>query len=388
MIRKPLLPPLALLGALAACFLSCSQYKPFDSVSFLRQEYAKQLGPQLGAQLTVPFELDGEVRAALERHTQPAPSELRTINQVMKFIFEDLDLHYSLLPTRNAVATYRTRQGNCLSFVNLFVGVARAKSLNPFYVEVTDYTRWNHRAGMVVSQGHIVAGMYLDGELKTYDFLPYRPKAYKKFNPIDDVTAAAHFYNNLGAEALMDGDLAKARELLTLATLDGDLAKARELLTLATRIQPKLDQALNNLGVVQARSGDWDGALATYQKGLALDAANPMILTNVARVYQQTGRADEADKVLSQVEGTNNTNPFFYVYQGEVALSRGDEDKALDYMVKALRLDSEAPEVHVGFVKVYLAVGDMEKARHHLERALQLDATNPEALRFATMLGK
>jgi Flp pilus assembly protein TadD len=372
MIRKPLLLPLALLGALAAFSLSCSEYQPFDSVGFLRQEYTKQLGPQLAAQLTVPFELDGEVRTALESHTQPAPSELRTINQVMKFIFEDLDLHYSLLPTRDAVGTFRTRQGNCLSFVNLFVGVARAKSLNPFYVEVTDYTRWNHRAGMVVSQGHIVAGMYLDGELKTYDFLPYRPKAYKKFNPIDDVTAAAHFYNNLGAEALMDGDLAKARELLTLAT----------------RIQPKLDKALNNLGVVLARSGDWDGALATYQKGLALDAANPMILTNVARVYQQTGRAGEADKVLSQVEETNNTNPFFYVYQGEVALSRGDEDKALDYMVKALRLDSEAPEVHVGFVKVYLAVGDMEKARHHLERALQLDATNPEALRFATMLGK
>ena len=57
--------------------------------------------------------------------------------------------------------------------------MAREQGLNPFYVEVTDYQKWNHREGMVVSQGHIVAGMYLDGELKTYDFLPYRPKAYR-----------------------------------------------------------------------------------------------------------------------------------------------------------------------------------------------------------------
>jgi len=371
MTLRKLTLPLALLAFLASFLAACSQYKPFDSVGYMRQQYAQQVGAQ-AAQLTVPFELNDEVRTAMEKHMRPVPSELRQINQVLQFIFEDLDLHYSLTPTRDAVATFRTRQGNCLSFVNLFVGVARTKRLSPFYVEVTDYTRWNHRAGMVVSQGHIVAGMWMDGELKTYDFLPYRPKAYKKFNPIDDVTAAAHFYNNLGAEALMDGDMIKAKELLTTAT----------------RIAPRLDKALNNLGVVLARTGDWDGALAVYRKGLALDPQNPMILTNMARVYQQTGRAKEADQTLSQVDETNNTNPFFFVYQGEVALSRGDENKALEYMVKALRLDSEAPEVHVGFVKVYLAMGDMEKARHYLERALKLDATNPEALRFATMLGK
>jgi tetratricopeptide (TPR) repeat protein len=358
--------------ALALGLLACSEYKPFDSVGFLRQQYAKEVGPQLAKQLIVPFELNADVRAAMQKYMRPAPSELRQINQVLEFIFDHLDLHYSLTPTHDAISTFRTHQGNCLSFVNLFVGVARAKALSPYYVEVTDYTRWNHRAGMVVSQGHIVAGMWLDGELKTYDFLPFRPKAYKKFKPIDDVTAAAHFYNNLGAEALMDGDMPRAHELLTLAT----------------RIAPNLDKALNNLGVVLARAGDWDGALAIYKRGLAIDPGNAMILTNMARVYQQTGRATEADQTLSQVDEAHNTNPFFFVYQGEVALSRGDEDKALECMVKALRLDTEAPEVHVGFVKVYLALGDMEKARHHLERALQLDATNPEALRLATMLGK
>jgi len=86
--------------------------------------------------------------------------------------------------------------------------------------------------------------------------------------------------------------------------------------------------------------------------------------------------------------GANTTNPFFFVYEAEVALSRGDEQKALDYLTRALRQDSEVPEVHVGFVKVYVALGDLEKARHHLERALKLDATNPEAQELAQMLGK
>ncbi len=361
----------ALLPALLPS-LGCATYQPFDSAAHLRQEYAKQIGQQAAAQAEVPFEVTPEMRTSLEQRLRQAPSERSKINEVLRFVFEDLDLRYSLTPTRNAVETFQTKQGNCLSFVNLFVGVAREQGLSPFYVEVTDYQKWNHREGMVVSQGHIVAGMYLEGELKTYDFLPFRPKAYKAFNPIDDLRAAAHYYNNLGAEALMAGDLEKAKGLLAIAT----------------GIAPGFDKALNNMGVCLARGGDDEGALAYYQKGLAIDPDNAMLLTNLTRLYQQTGRAAEAEQLLTRLEGSNAANPFFFIYQGEMALSRGESGKALDYMVRALREDSELPEVHVGFVKVYVALGDLEKARHHLERALKLDATNQDALQYARLLGQ
>jgi tetratricopeptide (TPR) repeat protein len=365
MIRK-LAPSLSLL-LLAAC----SQYQVFDSVGYLRQQYAKEIGPQAAARVEVPFELDDHIRGQLDK-LQKVPSELRKINQVNAFIFDGLQLKYTLAPTRNAAETYRTREGNCLSFVNLFVGVARERGLNPYYVEVTDLQKWNHRDGMVVSQGHIVAGVYLDGILRTFDFLPYRRKAYRDFNSIDDLTAAAHYYNNLGAEAI----------------LRGDLETARELLTTATRIAPSFVKAINNLGVVQARAGEPDKALATYERGLALSPEDSPILTNMARALQQLGRHQDAGDLLARIEGLNTTNPFFFVYQADVALGRGDTAKALDYMARALRLDSELPEVHLGLVKVYLAMGDTEKARHHLGRALKLDATNQDALQYARMLGQ
>src|ERR1044072_2689833 len=194
---------------------ACSTYKSFDSVGHRRAQFAERIGAAAAANVIVPFALDDATRAALP--PRRAPSELRRLNQVMELIFEKLDLHYELQPTRTAVETFSARRGNCLSFVNLFVGLALSNELNPFYVEVTDYQKWSHRAGMVISQGHIVAGMYVDGELKTYDFLPYRPKAYRAFHPIDDLQAAAHYYNNLGAEALLVGDSARARELIETA---------------------------------------------------------------------------------------------------------------------------------------------------------------------------
>jgi len=360
-----------LLLSLALSALGCAEHKPLDTAAYLRQQYAKEIGPQAASQVEVPFELDDSIRGSLKT-LPPLASELRRINQVNDFIFDGLHLQYALAPTKNAIDTYRTRSGNCLSFVNLFVGVAREVGLTPYYVEVTDLQKWNHREGMVVSQGHIVAGMYLDGVLRTFDFLPYRQKAYREFNPIDDLTAAAHYYNNLGAEAL----------------LAGNLERARELITTATRIAPRFDKAINNLGVIQARAGDPAKALETYQRGLAISPDNSTILVNMARALQELGRAGEADQMLAKVEAENTTNPLFFLYEGELALARGETDKALDYMVRALRLDSELPEVHLGFVKVYLALGDLEKARHYLDRALKLDATNQDALQYARLLGK
>src|SRR5689334_17086660 len=136
----------------AVCMTGCVQYQDFDSAGHLRQQFSERVGAERSAGIEVPYEITPELRAQIEQRLRQAPSERSKINEVLRFIFEDLDLDYSLTPTRNAVQTYQTQKGNCLSFVNLFVGVARELGLNPFYVEVTDYQKWNHREGMVVSQ--------------------------------------------------------------------------------------------------------------------------------------------------------------------------------------------------------------------------------------------
>lgn len=355
--------------ALAAVLAGCTSYVPFDSAGDLQAKYAAALGMDAG-KVEVPFALTPELEQWLATHMKPAPDEQERVERVLAYIFDDLNLHYSLTPTYDAMGAYTAHQGNCLSFVNLFVGIARHQRLAPFYVEVTDYQRWSYRDGMVVSQGHIVAGLNIKGGLKTYDFLPYKAKGYRGFKPIDDLTAAAHYYNNLGAEALMAGDAPRARAMIEIAA----------------RLQPRFVKAINNLGVLDAREGKLADAEAAYRRGLEVEPANVALLNNLAQIYRRSGRTAEADALMAKIQNENNSNPFFFVFRGEQALAQGDTDTALKMMVEALRRDSEAPEVQLGFVKVYVAIGDLEKARHHLARALQLDATNQEALRYARML--
>ncbi len=351
---------------------SCSQYEPFDTASHVREQSAERLPPELSARLEIPFELSEEVKAEVDSLLNPLGDQKKQVQEIVDYIFTGLGLQYDLLPTRNADETFIARAGNCLSFVNLFVAIARNQRLNPFYVEVQDYQRWNYSNGVVVSRGHIVAGMNVDGELRTYDFLPYKPKSYRDFNPIDDLTAMAHYYNNLGAEALM-------REQVDVA---------EPYLKIANALAPDFHKAMNNLGIVLMRNGRVPETIALYERGLSLHPDNVPLLNNLARAYQEGGRQEEAMALLDRMEALNATNPFIFVYRGELALSQDDTEAALDFMRQALRVDSEIPEVHLGLAKVFIARGNLDRARHHVERALKLDATHDEARQFAAMLNR
>ena len=349
---------------------ACAAYVPFDGSQALSPEFERRLGAGWSERVTVPFAIDDQLHQAVDERVSPAGSETRRRDAVLDFIFGWVDLEYALTPTRTAAGTFEAAQGNCLSFVNLFVAVGRERRLNPFFVEVEDYQRWNYQDGVVVSRGHIVAGMYVDGEMATYDFLPYRPKSYRDFRPITDLAATGHYYNNLGAEALMGGDLDAAERWLDIAI----------------QLTPDFDKAINNYAIVLLRRNRLDDAVRFLEQGLELHPDNVPLLTNLVRAYQLQGRHDRAGEVLDVLEDLNRASPFFYVYRGDAALAAGDASTALDYMRRALRADSEIPEVHVGLARVYLATGRMNEAKHHVERALRLDATHEEARKYAALI--
>ena len=356
----------------AAPTTGCTGYVPFSGTEVLTSEFERRLGGTWREEVVVPFAVTDHLRAGIDERVSPAGSESRRRDAVLDFIFGWVDLQYSLTPTRTATETFDARLGNCLSFVNLFVAVGRERRLNPFFVEVEDYQRWNYQDGVVVSRGHIVGGMYVDGEMATYDFLPYRPKSYRDFEPITDLAATGHYYNNLGAEALMANDLDTAEKWLNIAV----------------RLAPDFDKAINNRGVLLLRRNRIDEAARVYEEGLELHPQNVPLMTNLVRAYQLLGKHDRAGVLLDTLEELNLASPFFYVYRGDAALAAGNSVLALDYMRRALRADSELPEVHVGLVRVYLTTGKMREAKHHVERALRLDATHEEARKYAALLDR
>ena len=380
MLRLDPIVPLVLVGLPMGAFMGCAAHEPVDSAHLLRQQYAQRLSVPVQddpaqddlvqVDFQVPFELTPEIRQFLETDLPRPFREADQADEIVHLIFRVLDLQYEVHPTYDAAQTFQHRSGNCLSFVNLFVGIARERGLNASYVEVEDLRSWSYREGTVVSQGHIVAGLYVDGDLRLFDFLPDPPSAYRRFQVIDDLRAAAHYYNNLAAEALLAGNPQQAVGL------------GRK----AMRLAPDFPKAINNLGVALVRIGETSEAMALYRRGLEIAPDDEALLGNLAAALDRQGQTEEAQEILERVSELRESNPWIFLYRAELALGREAPGEALNFLAEALRRESELPEVHLGLVKTYLALGELDRARHHLERLIQLDPGSREAQRYASLL--
>ena len=371
MVRRLLAPCVVIL-----LLTGCAATNPPDYAADLRKLYTERLAASPGTDLratdlTIPFALDTTVRSALEEELARPYREADRLAEVLDLVLRRWELSYASEPTRTAVETFHAREANCLSFVNLVVGIAREHDLDASYVEVEDVRRWSFRQGTVVSRGHVVVGVVVEGRLRLVDFLPDAPPEYRAYRVVDDLRAAAFFYNNLAGEAL-------------LAERD---AEAVELAQKAVALAPELARAHSNLGVALARAGRLDEADASYSRGLTLDADDPVLLGNLAALHQRRGNAAEAETLLARLEALREAGPWVHLHRAEQALGRSDPGEALGWLTEALRRDTELPEVHLGLVRAYLALGELDRARHHLKRALRLDPGSLEGQRYAELLG-
>lgn len=156
------------------------------------------------------------------------------VDVIFDYIFGIVGFEYELMLMCSVDCVVFEGKGNCMFFVNFFVGLGCENCFNLFYVEVKDYQCWNYQDGVVVSCGYIVVGFYVDGDFWMYDFLFYVFKFYKDFKLIEDLMVMVYYYNNLGVEVLMENCFVEVMcnfELVCLFDCD-------------------FDKVINNFGVV------------------------------------------------------------------------------------------------------------------------------------------
>ena len=125
--------------------------------------------------------------------------------------------------TRTAAQTFAERRGNCLSFSNMFVAMARDVGLNVGYQEVDIPPDWSFDNDVYVLNRHVNVHVELGftGE-HVVDFNIDDFRAGYDRRVIPDSRAFAHYYNNMGAEHMLAGDRAIALACFRKAILDND----------------------------------------------------------------------------------------------------------------------------------------------------------------------
>ncbi len=144
---------------------------------------------------------------------------------------------------------------------------------------------------------------------------------------------------------------------------------------------------------VEARAlktkGDLDGAVAAYEKAIALRPLYRGLKWELARLKSER-KDDAALTLVAELEKAQQgvIGPEFEIFRGKHALEKGDLKEAKAHFTQAAELGND-PEILLGLARVAFAEetpkgkkADLEKVAEPLERAMDAQKFFPEAQEF------
>ena len=362
MRRLPTRPLNVLLAAAGAAVLACACATPrVDEPAALPADGLLNRSPLDGgtaSPLVDPhdiLELSPEMIAFLDEHVNRSGSQTERLALLIRAIIggDRFVLSYDD-STRTAEETFRDRRGNCVSFTNMFVAMARNLGLNADFQEVEIPPDWSVSGDTYLLSKHVNAVVALKGRHpRVVDFNIADYDSDNEMRIIDDARARAHFYNNLGVEHLLAGDTQQAYAYLRQSLVE-DLT---------------FSSAWVNLGILHRREGYVDLAEAAYLTALDYQASDLLAMSNLASLYQQEGLEEAAAHYLSEVQIHRLRNPYYRYQLANEAFNEGDYESAIENLKVAIRKRSEDDRFFYLLSLSYLMSGDAGQAQIWMKKA-------------------
>jgi len=274
--------------------------------------------------------------------------------------------------TRTAAETFRLRRGNCLSFSNMFVAMARYVGLEAYYQEVDIPPDWAFRDDVFILNRHVNVSVDLGlSGPHVVDFNIDDFKSSYDARTISDTRALAHYYNNMGVERMQARDTASALEYFRRALAEND-----------RRFSP----AWTNLGTLYLRNDYPEYAEAAYLRALKVDNEDLVAMSNLANFYERRGDAERAAIYRKQVVRHRKENPYYRYQRAREAYSAEDYDTAISNLKYAIRKNRNEDQFYFLLGMCYMQKGNEQAARRWLARAEEVAATDALKRRYSSKL--
>jgi tetratricopeptide (TPR) repeat protein len=150
-------------------------------------------------------------------------------------------------------------------------------------------------------------------------------------NPIDDFSTVNVASLHISPKA--------ADELRRANEAGGNVDKVRQHLEKAIGISPNFDEALNNLGALDFRQGQFDNAAALFQRALKANPDSYAARVNLAGAWIALGRYDSALEENLRCLKLRPDDSLAQAQTGQALFNLKRYDEAIPYLKKAKELD-------------------------------------------------
>jgi tetratricopeptide (TPR) repeat protein len=169
--------------------------------------------------------------------------------------------------------------------------------------------------------------------------------------------------------------------LLTLGMLSWKQSRmysdAETLYRTTIRKNPDCWMAHNNLGIVLAKMGRTDEAMAHYRKALELNPNYAEPHNNLGLLLSDKGRTDEAMAHYRKAVEINPNYAETHYNLGILLVNTGRTNEALAHLLRALELNPNLAEAHNYLGVLFAQCGRTDEALGHFQKALEI---NPDAV--------
>jgi tetratricopeptide (TPR) repeat protein len=301
------------------------------------------------------LELSPDMIAFLDEHVDREGSQNERLGQlVYAVIGEDRFLLAYDDSTSTAQETFSNRRGNCLSFTNMFIAMARDVDLDVSYQEVEIPPDWSMVGQSYLISQHVNVRVDVRNALsRVVDFNIYNLNANNESQVISDQRARAHYFNNIGVEHM----------------LADETALAYRNFQQSVREDRSFSSAWVNLGILHRRESYPDYAEAAYLEALEYDQDNLMAMSNLANLYEQEGQTELAEKYLEKVQSHRMSNPYYRYQIANSAFIDGDYRTAIQNLKYAIRKRKDEDRFYFLMSLSYLMSGEKEEAQRWMKKA-------------------
>ena len=354
-----------LLASLTIVFLTaCASPTSVPESNILSAEVLLRAEPLTG-QTDVPelndidvLALDQAMLTFLDKHVNREHQRMLKLHELIYAIITQgsFGLEYDEI-TRTAQETFQARLGNCLSFTNMFVAMAREVGIEVTFQEVEIPPDWSLEGDTYVLNRHVNAFIDLGGGgTKVVDFNIDDFRSSYDRRLISDERALAHFYSNIGVEYMQKHEPLEALRYFRKAVTS----------------DPEFAPVWSNLGALYSRAGYFKYAEAAYIRALAINSHELIAMSNLGRLYESLGQTEQADWYNKQTNLHRMRNPYYRYHLAREAFLVEDYDTAIGHLKYSVKKKVNEDTFYFLMGLSYLQKGNESAARQWLEKAEQV----------------
>lgn len=159
----------------------------------------------------------------------------------------------------------------------------------------------------------------------------------------------------------------------------GDTAGARAKFEAAVAAKPDLTEGWIQLTELHYKAGEYDAALTTAKKCLALDDEAPQCLAAAANSALELGLTAEHDQYMARYQELNPDDPATLFNQAVVFINNMDDESARPLLEKCLAADPDFARCLYEYGLILLRAGDMAGAKQQFEHYLEVAPDGADA---------